>query len=116
MFIQERPEAQRGYVPPFKESEPPNGKGRTEGSSHAKNLGSGFISGLEGLIQSEVSEKERDKYHMIPLIGGIQNVAQMNPSTEQKHSQTWRTDVGLPKGQGEWDGGELGGGRCKSLY
>ena len=27
---------------------------------------------LENLILSEVSQKEKDKYHMIPLISGIE--------------------------------------------
>ena len=33
---------------------------------------------LETLILSEVSQKEKDKYHMIPLISGIQYMAQIN--------------------------------------
>ena len=33
---------------------------------------------LEHLIPTEVCEKEKDKYHMIPLRCGIQNMAQMN--------------------------------------
>ena len=37
---------------------------------------------LETLILSEISQKEKDKYHMISLISGIQYTAQMNPSTE----------------------------------
>ena len=40
------------------------------------------------------SQKEKDKYHMIPLISGIYYVAQMNLSTE-KNSWTWG---------GEWTG------------
>uniref|UniRef100_A0A8D1UT88 DUF1725 domain-containing protein n=1 Tax=Sus scrofa TaxID=9823 RepID=A0A8D1UT88_PIG len=39
---------------------------------------------LETLILSEVSQKEKDKYHMISLISGIQYTAQMNVSTEKK--------------------------------
>ena len=45
---------------------------------------------LEILILSEVSQKEKDKYHMISLICGIQNMAQMNLSTEQKETQRHR--------------------------
>ena len=57
---------------------------------------------LEILILSEVSKKEKDKYHMIPLICGIKNMAQMNLSIEWK--QTWRTDMWLSKGSGsEWN-------------
>ena len=39
---------------------------------------------LEPLILSEVSQKEKDKYHMISLISGILYMAQMNLSTEKK--------------------------------
>ena len=39
---------------------------------------------LEIIILSEVSQKEKDKYHMISLICGIQNTTQMNLSTKQK--------------------------------
>ena len=36
------------------------------------------------LILSEVSQKEKDKYHIISLISGILYTAQMNLSTEKK--------------------------------
>ena len=39
---------------------------------------------LETLILSEVSQKEKDKYHMISLISGILYMAQMKLSTEKK--------------------------------
>ena len=39
---------------------------------------------LETLILSEISKKEKDKYHMISLICGIKYTAQMNLSTEKK--------------------------------
>ena len=39
---------------------------------------------LEILILNEVSQKEKDKYHMISFTCGIENMAQMNLSTEQK--------------------------------
>ena len=39
---------------------------------------------LETLILSEVSRKEKDKYHMIALIAGIWYKAQMNLSPEKK--------------------------------
>jgi len=41
---------------------------------------------LETLILSEVSQKEKDKYHMISLISGIEYMAQMNLSTEKKQT------------------------------
>ena len=39
---------------------------------------------LKTLILSVISQKEKDKYHMISLIFGIQYTAQMNLSTEKK--------------------------------
>ena len=60
---------------------------------------------LEIIILSEVSQKEKDKYHMISLISGIQNMIQMNLFTKQKQL----TDVEklmITKG-------EKGGGRDK---
>uniref|UniRef100_A0A8D0YKF1 DUF1725 domain-containing protein n=2 Tax=Sus scrofa TaxID=9823 RepID=A0A8D0YKF1_PIG len=39
---------------------------------------------LETLILSEVSQKEKDKYHMISLISGIYYMAQINLFTEKK--------------------------------
>jgi len=39
---------------------------------------------LETLIVSEMSQKDKDKYHMISLISGIYYQAQMNISTEKK--------------------------------
>ena len=40
---------------------------------------------LETLILSEVSQKEKDKYHMISLISGISYMAQMKLSTGKKN-------------------------------
>ena len=37
---------------------------------------------LEIIILSEVSQKEKDKYHMISFIKEIQNMTQMNISTK----------------------------------
>ena len=45
---------------------------------------------LETLILNEVSQKEKEKYHMIPLISGIQYRAQMNLSTEKKQTRGFR--------------------------
>ena len=39
---------------------------------------------LENLILSEMSQKDKDKYHMISLITGIYYPAQMNISSEKK--------------------------------
>ena len=42
----------------------------------------------EIIIISEVSQKEKDKYHMISLVWGTLNMAQMNLLTKQKETQT----------------------------
>ena len=39
---------------------------------------------LEIIILHEVSQKEKNKYHMISLICGIKNTTQMNISTKEK--------------------------------
>ena len=39
---------------------------------------------LENLILSEMSQKDKDKYHMVSLITGISYPAQMNLSKEKK--------------------------------
>ena len=54
---------------------------------------------LETLILSEVSQKEKDKYHMIPLIS-----AQMNLSTEKK-TMDLENRLVVAKGKGEGVGG-----------
>ena len=59
------------------------------------------------LTVSEVSQKEKDKYHMISLIFGIQNMAQMKLSIEQKqtykHGEQTRGCQGGGGGMG-WTG------------
>ena len=54
---------------------------------------------LETLILSEVSQKEKDKYH-ISLISGIEYMAQMNLSTERKIMDLENRLV-VAKGEGE---------------
>uniref|UniRef100_A0A8D0Z5E3 DUF1725 domain-containing protein n=1 Tax=Sus scrofa TaxID=9823 RepID=A0A8D0Z5E3_PIG len=66
---------------------------------------------LEILTPSEVSQKEKDKDHMIVLICGILNMAQMNLSTKQK--QTHRHGEQTCSCQGG-DGREWGGLRVWS--
>ena len=69
---------------------------------------------LEILILSEVSQKvsqkEKDRYNMISLLCGIQHIAQMNLSTEQKQSyRHGEQTCGCQEGEEEWDGlGVLG--------
>ena len=61
---------------------------------------------LEIPILSEVSCKEKVKYHMISLICGIQNMAQMNLSTQQKQIHRHREQTRSCQGGGgrEWGG------------
>ena len=74
---------------------------------------------LEIIILSKVSQKEKDKYHMISLTCGIKNMMQMNLVYEtETGSETWRADMWLPRGSGDgirmhW---EFGINRCKLLY
>ena len=60
---------------------------------------------LEILILSEVSQKEKDKHHMVSL-SGIQIMAQMNLSTKQKQTQGHREQTcGCQVGGArKWDG------------
>ena len=45
---------------------------------------------LDILMPSEISQKEKDKHHMISLICEIQNVTQMNLSIIQRQTNRWR--------------------------
>ena len=66
---------------------------------------------LEIIILSEVSQKEKDKYHMRSLICGIYNMAQMNLSTKHKQTDVYREQTcGCQGGEGEGEGktGSLG--------
>ena len=47
---------------------------------------------LETLMLNEVSQKEKDKHHMISHIWNL-IYAQVNLSTEKNQSWTWRTDL-----------------------
>ena len=53
---------------------------------------------LEILILNEVSQKEKDRYPMVSFFCGIQNVAQMNLSTEQKQIMTGESRLVVPRG------------------
>ena len=55
---------------------------------------------LEILILSEACQKKKDNYHVISLVCGIENMAQMNLSTEQK--QIIENRPVLAKGKGVW--------------
>ena len=65
---------------------------------------------LEIIIPSEVSQKEKEKYHMILLTRGIQNTTQMNLSTKQKQTHKHREETSSCQG-----GGQVGQGRIGSL-
>ena len=48
---------------------------------------------LETIILSEVSQKEKDKYHVTSLICGIQNMTQMNLLLKQKQKHRHRKQI-----------------------
>ena len=56
---------------------------------------------LESIILSEISQTEKDKYHMISLTCGIlkNDTDELIYKTE-KDPQTWKTNLWLPKGKG----------------
>ena len=58
---------------------------------------------LEIIILSEVSQKEKDKYHVISLTCGIQNMTQMNQSTKQKQTHRHREETCACQRGGERD-------------
>ena len=65
---------------------------------------------LEIIILSEVSQKEKDKYHIVSLICGILNTTQMNIPTKQKQTLRHREQTygcqeggGGREGLGVWD-------------
>ena len=61
---------------------------------------------LEIIILNEVCQKEKDKHHMMSLVCGIQNMAQMNLSTKQKqiHRHSEQTCGCQGRGSGGRDG------------
>ena len=66
---------------------------------------------LEMIILSEISQKEKDKYHMMSLICGLYNMAQMNLSTKRKQTRRRREQTCGCQGEvGEREGwtGSLG--------
>ena len=62
---------------------------------------------LETLMLSAVSQKEKDKCHMISLISGIYYMAQMNTSIEKK-IMNMENSLVVAKGEGEGWTGNLG--------
>ena len=60
---------------------------------------------LESLIPNEVSQKEKDKCHMISTYIWNLICGTNDPFHRKEKSWTWRTDLWLPKGRKrEWDG------------
>ena len=63
---------------------------------------------LEIIILTEIRQKEKDKYHMISFICGIQNMTQMNLSKKQKQAHRHREQTcGCQRGGGvreKWTG------------
>ena len=57
---------------------------------------------LEIIILSEVSQTEKDKYHMISLIYGIENMTQVKLSMKQKQMHRHREKLGRD-GLGAWN-------------
>ena len=56
---------------------------------------------LEIVILSEVSQTQKDKYHMISLTCGIENMRQIDISMKQKQTHNYREQTcGLPRGRG----------------
>ena len=71
---------------------------------------------LEILILSEVSQEEKDKYHML-LTCGNQKMEQMYLSTEQKQTQGHRKQTCVCQGERTGSGMDwkFGVSRCKLL-
>ena len=55
------------------------------------------------LILSEISQKEKNKYHMMSHMWNLKYDAYEPVYKTERDSQTWRTDLLLPRGR-EWDG------------
>ena len=74
--------------------------------------------GLEIIKLSEVSQTEKDKYHVIPHMWNLKYAANEHLSETETDSQTQRTDSCLQKGRGSGGGKDqkFGVSRCKLLY
>ena len=72
---------------------------------------------LETLTPSEISQEEKDKYHMMP-ISGISYMAQMNLFMEKKQIHAHGEQACDCKGGGGGSGmdWEFGFSRCKMLH
>ena len=70
----------------------------------------------EILILCEVWQKEKDRYHMISPICGIQNMTQMILSTKKKQITDRESRLVPGGGRGSVKDGEFGVGGCKLLH
>ena len=64
----------------------------------------------------KISQKEKDKYHMIALIRGIQNMAQMSLSTDKKQTHRDIEQTCGCRGGGSGMDGAFGVSRCKLTF
>ena len=64
---------------------------------------------LETVIQSEVSQKEKNKYCILTHNVESRKIVQVNLFAKQKQTQTYRTNIWIPRGEegadelGDWD-------------
>ena len=71
---------------------------------------------LETLILSEVSQKEKDKYHIISHILNLIYGTNEPIYRKETNSQTWRTDLWLPRGRRrEWNGLGVWGSEMQTM-
>ena len=59
---------------------------------------------LETIILCEVSQKEKDKYHVMLLTCGISNMTQVNLTMKQKQNHGHREQTGGCQGREGWGG------------
>ena len=63
---------------------------------------------LETVIQSEVSQKEKNKYHILTNVCGIQkNGTDEQVCKAEIETQMYRTNVWTPRGESEGGGGGM---------
>ena len=84
-----------------------------------RHAGHGFAAiwtDLEMIIRSKVSQKEKDRYHLIALRCGVSNRTQMNLSTKQTHRHREQTDGSRGGAGGEGMTGRLGSSDTSYYY
>ena len=63
---------------------------------------------LEIIIRSEVSQREKDKYHMISLVCEISTTTQLNIFTKWEQTDSSKHKLTVTKGERGWRRDELG--------